>query len=101
MVHEAEEVGGNSFPGADLALVAGDGVAGGLPVELLAAAAAVGEIGSGGRGNLSHLLQPPDPISPTTAAAVRRSTGKPPATPSPATRARSAPGKESPPTSSA
>ena len=59
MVHVAEEVGGNSFPGADLALVAGDGVAGGLPGELLAAAAAVGEIGSGGLEKMGKIPSPP------------------------------------------
>ena len=46
-VHGAEEVGGSAFPRADLSLAAGDGVAGGCPVELLAVAAAVGEFGSG------------------------------------------------------
>ena len=61
-VHGSEEVGGSDFPGVDLAQTAGDGDARGRPVELLAAAAAVGEFGSGGLEKMGKIPSTPRSI---------------------------------------
>ena len=66
-----EEVEGSTFPGADLALVAGDGGAGGYPIESGRQRLQVVSLGSGESGDWKGFHLPPDPLkSPVPASAV-------------------------------